>query len=224
MSWLRRLELLCWALGLLLLTGYLAARAEGTLSSRAGLERFERARMAAASGSLPAPAPADRSLWSESRIRAYERALAEPLDDPLAVLRIPAIRLEVPVWEGTGEMVLNRGVGRVAGTALPGEPGNLVIAGHRDGFFRGVKDLRLGDVLVLETLAGPLRYRIEDLLIVDPEEVEVLGPTSASTLTLVTCYPFYYVGKAPRRYIVRAALEQEGTVAAGPGSPEVPGP
>jgi len=207
MSWLRRLELLCWALGLVLLTGYLAVRAEGTLSSRAGLEQFERARLAAQAEALAPRAPVDRSLWSDSRVRAYEETLDEPLEAPLAVLRIPAIRLEVPVWEGTDELILNRGVGRVAGTALPGEPGNLAIAGHRDGFFRGVKDLRLGDAIELETLAGTLTYRIDDLLIVDPDGVEILGPTSESTLTLVTCYPFYYVGKAPRRYIVRALLE-----------------
>lgn len=219
MSWLRRVELLCWSLGLLLLTGYLAVRAEGVLSSRAGLESFEKARLSARAGPPSADGPVDQSLWSRSRIRHYEESLDEALGAPLAVLRIPSIRLVVPVWEGTAELVLNRGVGRVAGTALPGEPGNMVIAGHRDGFFRGIKDLRLGDLVELETLAGNLRYRIDDLLIVDPDEVDVLDDTSRPTLTLVTCYPFYYVGKAPKRYVVRASLgESEDGAATGPTS------
>jgi sortase A len=91
----------------------------------------------------------------------------------------------------------------------------MAVAGHRDGFFRGVKDLKLGDLIELETVERKLSYRIADLLIVDPDEVEVLDDTSRSTLTLVTCYPFYFVGKAPKRYIVRAAL-QEGEAAPGP--------
>jgi sortase A len=134
---------------------------------------------------------------------------------PLAVLRIPGIELEVPVLDGTDEVTLNRAVGWIPGTARPGEPGNLGIAGHRDGFFRGLKDLRLGDRIELETLTQNGVYVIDDLLIVDPEDTFVLEPTTSPAITLVTCYPFYHVGKAPRRYIVRANLAESADGAVG---------
>ena len=109
--------------------------------------------------------------------------------------------------DGTDNLTLNRAVGRIAGTARPGEPGNLGIAGHRDGFFRGLKDLAPGGELELETLDGAqLVYTVRDIWIVQPEDVHVLDPTPEPSLTLVTCFPFYHVGSAPERYIVRAVL------------------
>ena len=95
---------------------------------------------------------------------------------------------------------------RIEGTAIPGAEGNAGIAGHRDGFFRGLKDIGPGDVIELDTLKGNESYRVERVWIVDPEDVSVLDPTSTRALTLVTCYPFYYVGSAPQRFIVRAVL------------------
>ena len=95
-------------------------------------------------------------------------------------------------------------MGHIDDTALPGTDGNSGIAGHRDGFFRGLKDIGPDDAIELETVHGKEVYRVERTWVVDPEDVSVLDPTPARSLTLVTCYPFYYVGPAPQRYIVRA--------------------
>ena len=110
----------------------------------------------------------------------------------------------VPVLEGTSDVTLNRGVGHIEDTAMPGTSGNTGIAGHRDGFFRSLKDVGLGDEIELETLQEKQLYRIERVWIVNPEDVSVLDSTPAQSITLVTCYPFYFVGSAPQRYIVRA--------------------
>ena len=126
---------------------------------------------------------------------------------PLAVLRIPKINLEVPVFNDTDDLTLDRGVGRILGTAQVGGPGNLGIAGHRDGFFRGLKDIEIGDTIELQRPGGTDRYRVSQLQIVAPTDVYVLNASSKPTLTLVTCYPFYYVGSAPKRYVVTASTE-----------------
>jgi len=102
---------------------------------------------------------------------------------------------------------LNRGVGRIQGTAHVGESGNLGIAGHRDGFFRGLKDIGPGDIVELETSYRRKQYLVEKIQIVSPEDVQVLQSTPEPTLTLVTCFPFYYVGSAPQRYIVTASIQ-----------------
>ena len=102
---------------------------------------------------------------------------------------------------------MNRGAGWIEGTAELGTTGNIGLAGHRDGFFRGLKDIKSGDVIELETLDGSLTYRVSEITIVDPEDVYVLAPTPEPSVTLVTCYPFYFVGNAPKRYIVRGVLE-----------------
>ena len=148
----------------------------------------------------------DQSLWSPERIVAWRKAVDEPAATPLAVLRIPRLRLEVPVLPGTDDRTLDRAVGHIDDTALPGADGNSGIAGHRDGFFRGLKDIAEGDVIELETAKVKEVYRVERTWVVDPEDVSVLDPTPTRALTLVTCYPFYYIGPAPRRFIVRAVL------------------
>jgi sortase A len=147
--------------------------------------------------------PVDQSAWSTQRIRAYASS-APVATAPLAVLRIPRLKLTVPILEGIDEPVLDRGVGHIPETASPGEPGNIAIAGHRDSFFRSLKDIRAGDEIELATRGTRDRYIVERTWIVDPEDLSVLEPTKAPSMTLVTCYPFYYVGSAPRRYIVRA--------------------
>ncbi len=148
----------------------------------------------------------DFTVWSEKRIQAYREALAMKLEEPLAILSIPKIGVEVPVFEGTDDITLNRGAGRIAGTARPGEQGNMGIAAHRDGFFRKLKDLQLGDRIELSTTKGTLLYAVVDIVIVEPADVSVLRPRTQPSLTLVTCYPFYFVGDAPQRYIVHASL------------------
>jgi sortase A len=145
----------------------------------------------------------DRSEWSSERIRQFEKAGGVP-SDALARLDVPDAGLSVMVLEGTDAWTLNRAVGRIEGTARPGEDGNIGIAGHRDGFFRGLRHLEIGDPLMLTTLDGVAHYEVVELTVVSPIDVEVLEPTSEPTLTLVTCYPFYYVGDAPERFIVRA--------------------
>jgi len=176
-------------------------------SARAGVERFVAHQAVAAESATP-----DLSLWSPERIVAWRKALTGAAAEPLAVLRIPRLRIEVPVLPGTDDVTLDRGVGHIEDTALPGAEGNSGIAGHRDGFFRGLKDIAEGDVIELETAGGKDSYRVERTWIVDPEDVSVLDPTPTRAVTLVTCYPFYYVGPAPRRFIVRAALVKHASV------------
>ena len=196
-------------MGLGLLAVYAGIRLDGALQSRARLRSFEQEvrRPVAASRSLPdRPAQVDFALWSSQRIQQYHASLARSVEPPLAVLKIPRISLEVPVLTGTDELALNRGVGWIEGTAMPGIAGNIGIAGHRDGFFRGLKDLRAGDTLMLETAAARRAYVVDDIEIVTPQQSSVLLPRARPSLTLVTCYPFYYVGDAPRRYVVHASI------------------
>ena len=191
---------------------YGALSIDGAAGARHEVERFARLQAAA----LQQPPAPDLSLWDQGRITAWRLALSEPAPPPLAVLRIPKIRLEVPVLRGTDDFTLNRAVGHIDDTALPGTDGNSGIAGHRDGFFRGLKDIGPEDVIELETLRGKEVYRIERTWVVDPEDVSVLDPTPARSLTLVTCYPFYHVGPAPQRFIVRAVRADPAAAVSAP--------
>ena len=119
-------------------------------------------------------------------------------------IEIPRIHLSAMIAEGTSGHVLREGAGHVSGSALPGQPGNVVIAAHRDTFFRRLGQLKTGDAIELTTPDGQYFYRVRSTDIIGPDETWVLKPTSDQTLTLVTCYPFYYVGAAPQRFVVRA--------------------
>jgi sortase A len=134
---------------------------------------------------------------------------SEPLKTDGLIGRIEIERLGVSavVVEGTGDPVLQRAAGHIAGTALPGQPGNVGIAGHRDTFFRPLRNIRRDDVITVTTPHGAYRYRVVSTKIVSPENLSVLNPDGAEVLTLVTCYPFYFVGPAPQRFIVRAERE-----------------
>ena len=112
--------------------------------------------------------------------------------------------LDVMVLEGEEEAQLRKGAGLIDNTAFPGEPGNMGLAAHRDTFFRPLREVKVGDRLELDTLAGRYEYEVEWTRIVNPTAVEVLDPTPEPALTLVTCYPFNYIGSAPQRFIVRA--------------------
>ena len=144
-------------------------------------------------------------LWSGIRVKTYKAALQREIPPTLAILRIPRIKLEVPVHDGTTDAVLDLAAGRIEQTALPGTPGNVGIAAHRDGFFRVLKDVKEGDALDLETPAGTEHYRVEWIKITIPTDVSVIDPTPGPAVTLVGCYPFYHVGPAPQRFIVRAS-------------------
>ena len=142
--------------------------------------------------------PADPSVF-----RARARSRFAP---GTALGRIEISRLDVAVIiaEGTDAETLQRAVGHVTGTALPGEPGNVALAGHRDTFFRALRNIREQDEITLITVSGSYRYQVDWTKVVAPEDVGVLNDYGGSILTLVTCYPFYYVGSAPNRFIVRA--------------------
>jgi len=124
-------------------------------------------------------------------------------------LEIPRLKLAVMVREGADEGTLSRAVGHIPGTALPGKVGNVGLAGHRDTFFRPLRNIRDDDMIELQTTAGTYRYVVKSTRIVTPRDVSVLAASGGDTLTLVTCYPFYYVGSAPKRFIVHAALMHE---------------
>jgi sortase A len=123
---------------------------------------------------------------------------------PLGRLEISSVGLAVIVLEGTDGKTLRRAVGHIPGTALPGEQGNVAIAGHRDTFFRPLRSVHKDDEIKLTTLTGVYRYRVDSMKLVEPEDTTVLSDSNDATLTLVTCYPFYFVGPAPKRFIVRA--------------------
>jgi sortase A len=205
-----RIERVLMALGLALLAVYVAVRTDGALLARARILSFEASHKSLSvtrgSTGLQDASPVDFTLWSEKRIDSYKQSLVQRFDPPLALLRVAKIHLEVPVLEGTDDLTLNRGVGRIAGTARLGEKGNLGIAGHRDGFFRGLKDVGVGDSIDLVLPSRTDTYVVDKVEIVNPDNVGVLRPASVSSLTLVTCYPFYFIGSAPQRYIVHASI------------------
>src|SRR6266576_4049101 len=199
--------------GLTLITVWVAARLQRTIASRAAIAEFKDESAAASTkkaSDSPDPVlgvPVDFRLWSVKRISAYEDSLTKKTDVPLAILRIPKINLEVPIFNDTDDLTLNRGVGRILGTARVGTSGNLGIAGHRDGFFRGLQSIAPGDVVELVRPGHLDRSTVSQIQIVTPEDTSVLNPTAVPTLTLVTCFPFYFVGHAPKRYIVTAQLD-----------------
>jgi sortase A len=219
-SWLRIVQIAAFVLGTILLGWYLVARGHSFFASRAAIERFEDIRTApievtrhsSTAAASPSTLPVDTTLWADGRIEEFQQSLLAEMDMPIALLRIPRLEIEVPVFVGTDDLVLNRGVGQIEGTALPGEGGNIGIAGHRDGFFRPLKDIAVGDALVLESTSETTTFLVEELHIVDPSDVWVLAPTESPSVTLVTCYPFYFIGSAPQRFIVRASTS------AAPGS------
>jgi sortase A len=194
-----------WIVGAILITSYGAVRVHAEAAGRKGVQQFSQARASLSSESNePGRAP-DQSSWSENRIRAYTHSPAAQTDIiPQALLHIPSVRLTVPVFADTSDSTLNRGAGLIAGTASPGATGNTGIAAHRDSFFRALKDVALGDRIEIEHLSGTRAYRVSALYIVNPDDMRPLEQTQHPVVTLVTCYPFYHVGSAPQRYIVRA--------------------
>jgi sortase A len=204
---LRGIELLLLAAGLVLALIYVGNLIYATAMSQAKLWSFSQLK----TDSPPAkyeeyrPAP-DLFLRVEKRATSYKEVLAARMGAPLAVLSIPRLRLDVPVFEGTDGLTLDQGAGRIAGTAQPGESGNIGIAAHRDGFFRSLKDIHMGDRIELAQLRHQFIYTVDNIMVVDPSDTTALKARAQPSLTLVTCYPFYFVGDAPRRYIVQASL------------------
>jgi sortase A len=164
--------------------------------------------------------------WNESAARVYQAAAGRRFDElvgrspgptgrahwrvggsePIGRIEIPRIGLSAVISEGVDARTLRLAVGHVPATALPGQPGNVVLAGHRDSFFRGLNDLHAGDPVRLTTVQGVFDYEIDSTEVVGPGETDVLLPSTARSLTLITCYPFHFVGPAPMRFIVHAQL------------------
>lgn len=144
---------------------------------------------------IPGPEPRPQPVFSPPRP-----------GDTMAKLIIPRLDAQLYVLEGDGARELRRGPGHLIGTAMPGAGGNCVIAGHRDTHFRILKDIRIGDDIVLQTRRGAFLYRVESTTVVSPRNTASLQPTRDAELNLITCYPFYYVGAAPKRFVVKAEL------------------
>ena len=180
-----------WLARVLILTGAVAlVWAAFQIGSVAWYQR----QMAAALEDLPrAPASEPRSTPSTLRV-----------GEPIGTLEIARLGLSGVVVEGDEDAVLDRAIGHLPDTPLPWRDGNSALAAHRDAIFRPLKDVRLGDVLRLKTPHGEFDYQVRETLIVKPEDVWVLDPTPVTTLTLISCWPFNYIGNAPERFIVRA--------------------
>jgi sortase A len=133
-------------------------------------------------------------------------------------VEIPRLGLSAIVIEGDDARTLRRAVGHIPSTPMPGQQGNVALTGHRDTFFRPLRNIRENDIIEVTTLAGEFRYRVVSTRIVTPEDVAVLNPGTGEILTLVTCYPFYFVGAAPDRFIVRAERQHSiSSSQSGPG-------
>ena len=144
------------------------------------------------------------ALAEANRARAEDLGMASREGSPLGRIEISTIGLAAMILEGTDDGTLRRAVGHIPGTSLPGQEGNVAIAGHRDTFFRPLRNIRKDDEITVTTLKGFYRYRVDSTRVVEPEDIAVLDDSDDAVLTLVTCYPFYFVGSAPQRFIVRA--------------------
>ena len=192
-----------WSRRLLFLTGVLAlgyvgftlldarlyqASAERSLESQIQVEKEHKISSSVPAG--PAVGPAMRPAVKKGEV--------------LGLMEIPRLGLSVAVLQGTSSRTLRLGAGHIDGTPLPGEGGNSAIAGHRDTFFRDLKDIHPNDEIRIQTATALFRYEVDWVKVVDPDDVSVLNSSIESALTLVTCYPFYLVGPAPRRFVVHA--------------------
>jgi sortase A len=124
---------------------------------------------------------------------------------PVGKVEIPKLHLSAVVFQGTSDSILDQGVGHLDASAFPGQAGNVVLAAHRDTFFRSLRHIRRGDLVQVTTPYGVRTYAVDSTEVVKPTETGVMASTATPTLTLITCYPFYYVGHAPKRFIVRAS-------------------
>jgi sortase A len=163
----------------------------------------------------PEPKPSPFDSATRRKIETAPPSIPPELGQAIARLTIPRLHTDLYVVEGDGDRQLRLGPGHIAGTAMPGSDGNCIIAGHRDTHFRALKDIQKGDEIVLRTHGGRYTYRVQEMEIVAPDNTQPLRPTRGAELHLVTCYPFYYVGSAPKRFIVEASLV--GTMPGGPG-------
>ena len=180
-----------WSRNVFLIIGLLALSYVGFALLDARLYQAEQARRF------------ERALKETNLARAGSPGIAVSEGSTLGRIEISSVGLTAMILEGTDEGTLRLAVGHIRGTPLPGQRGNVALAGHRDTFFRELRKIRVNDEITLTTLSGSYRYRVDSTIVVKPEETEVLED-DGDILTLVTCYPFNFVGSAPRRFIVRA--------------------
>ena len=190
--------IICLVLGAALLGWLISARVGETRDQRNWARQLE-ARLAARQSLTRAA-----ETMSPTRPRAV--GTAGTTSGIIGRLEAPRLGISVITREGTDASTLESAVGHIANTALPGEAGNAAFAGHRDTFFRRLRYARAGDRIIVTSVSGRHEYVVRDTRVVSPKDVSVLDPTPEPTLTLVTCYPFRYVGPAPERLIVRADL------------------
>jgi sortase A len=191
---------LCLALAITCLGLYSGAYVERVLYQTYESREFDRTmNLGGPNGNSPAAVAAskDRTLPISRVGRPSPSAL-------IGRLSVPRLHLSAMVREGIDGKTLRLAIGHIPATALPGQAGNVGVAGHRDTFFRGLKDLRSQDEIQFSTLNGDFKYIVESLVIVEPDNAKALAPSSENVLTMVTCYPFFYVGAAPKRFVVRA--------------------
>jgi len=190
--------------GAVLLLGYCGlAFTDAWMTQRLERRNFDRMLTDRHAGAGPVPGTASPS----PRFRSTPALTG----DLVGRIAIPRLDLSVMVIEGTSATILRRAVGHIPGTALPGEPGNVGLSGHRDTFFRPLRNIRQNDTITLTTVLGEYRYRVVSTKVVAPEDIAVLHSSNKQILTLITCYPFYFVGSAPDRFIVRAERVEDGS-------------
>jgi sortase A len=146
----------------------------------------------------------DKQIQAKEQYKPGVARAAAKEGDVLGRIEIPRLGLRVAILEGTTSQTLRVGVGHIEGTALPGESGNFGIAGHRDTYFRALKGIRTNDEIQIETPTGRSLYEVDTVQIVAPSDTAVLAPSAGSAITLVTCYPFHFIGAAPERFVVHA--------------------
>ena len=149
----------------------------------------------------------EQAAFEESRGKNVSQAEGRHLvveGGVIGEMEVPRLGLKAIVIQGDSPTILRRAVGHLPGTALPGDSGNVALAGHRDTFFRPLKGILPGDGITLKTPERDFQYSVESIAVVPPTAVQVLQASGGRTLTLITCFPFYYVGSAPNRFIVRA--------------------
>ena len=205
----------------MVLSGFFVVQlAQGEVERQSGISEFEQVAQAGEATAAAEGATAeaensfeqsvgnpDTSLWAAGRVADYQASLQAELPPVVGVLEVPSVGLKVPVYQSNSELVMDRGAGIIDGMSYPHEPGNIGISGHRDGYFRVLKDIKPGDPIVLQTLEGPKHFRIDATEIVAISDKHLLQDTQDQQVTLVTCYPFYFVGHAPKRFIVTASLD-----------------
>jgi sortase A len=187
--------LLRWARGLLFLTGALAVSYVALTLLHAKLYQETANRTL------------DKQIAAQKQRRASVSAVVAKQGDVLGRIEIPRLGLVVAILEGTSTRTLGLGVGHIEGTALPGEIGNAVIAGHRDTYFRALKDIRTNDEIQIQTATSLSRYEVDRVRIVTPDDTGILASSAGSGITLVTCFPFHFIGAAPNRFVVHAHKE-----------------